>query len=199
MWDKSRPDRIMSALHYDAFSMQQIIDADRYLAYEDAGRNICGEYADFCEFCSKWADNPCVTAYCISKRYKTVVPMIDSVGISEQAVVQAIIDVDKYLASEYLGCDLCGKYAPFCMVCDKEEKNPCAKSYERYKSVEGKPNAVVVQSGGLPATTGDAPLSVIPEAFAEVSAEEKNGDRQDREAKTSAKRAFRIGSIKRHA
>lgn len=42
MWDETRPLKLMKALSFDAFSMQHIIDTDKYFAGEINGP-ICAE------------------------------------------------------------------------------------------------------------------------------------------------------------
>ena len=79
----------------------------------------------------------------------TVCPMLDATGLDDARVVQAVTDVDKYLASQSLGLDLCGRYAPFCAVCDKSQPAPCGQAYLRLKAVENfSTKAVATQSGG---------------------------------------------------
>lgn len=51
--------------------------------------------------------------------------------------LQEVIDVDKYRNSFELGRDLCGEYAPFCALCDREESYPCAVAYIKMKQSEG--------------------------------------------------------------
>ena len=89
MWDETKPVKLMGALSYDAFSMQHIIDTDKYVAGEILGYDVCGKYAAFCKVCDKTVANPCVTAYRISQRMETVCPMLDSAEIDDARVVQA--------------------------------------------------------------------------------------------------------------
>ncbi len=51
--------------------------------------------------------------------------------------LQQVIDIDKYCASCEQGCDLCGEYAPFCSLCDKSLKCPCAVAYVKMRQAEG--------------------------------------------------------------
>lgn len=50
--------------------------------------------------------------------------------------IQAVIDNDKLICSTMLGRDLCGEYAPFCALCDRSIKTPCAIAYIRLKQAE---------------------------------------------------------------
>lgn len=149
MWDENKPGNLIRSLKYDAFSVQHIIDADKYVEGEKLGYDLCGSYAPFCKVCSRWADNPCVTAFYVSRRMNEVCPMLDSTGLDDARIIQAVTDVDKYLASEDFGMDLCGRYAPFCAVCDKSQPFPCGQAYLRLKAVEGfSTKALTAQAGG---------------------------------------------------
>lgn len=53
------------------------------------------------------------------------------------AQIQQVIDNDKFLNSQKLRGDLCGRYAPFCKNCDKTVPKPCAVAYVRMKIKEG--------------------------------------------------------------
>lgn len=51
--------------------------------------------------------------------------------------IQQTIDVDKFENSQKMCRDLCGDYAPFCAMCDKWVKYPCAVAYVKMKQAEG--------------------------------------------------------------
>ena len=55
---------------------------------------------------------------------------------SNRETIQAIIDNDKIICSTMLGYDVCGTYAPFCAVCEKSLKTPCAVAYIRWRQAE---------------------------------------------------------------
>lgn len=48
---------------------------------------------------------------------------------------QGQLDIDKWLASEKAGYDLCGSFA-FCAYCDKTETHPCARAEARMNEAE---------------------------------------------------------------
>ncbi len=214
MWDENRPLKLIKALSFDAFSMQHIIDTDKYFAGEINGADMCGIYAPFCKCCSKWVENPCITAYKIYERMNTVCPMLEATGLEDARVVQAVTDVDKYLASEGIGIDLCGRYAPFCAVCDKNQPFPCGQAYLRLRAVEGfSTKALAAQVGGelvinMP-RWDDALTQALDEA---VVVESEQADTQKEEQPVAAaaapeaeitveeappRRAFRIGTARR--
>lgn len=172
MRDETKPGKLIGALSYDAFSMQHIIDVDKYVAGETLGYDVCGRYATFCKVCDKMVANPCITAYRVSKRMEEVCPMLDSAEIDDARVVQAVTDVDKYLASESFGMDLCGRYAPFCAVCDKSEPFPCGQAYLRLRAVEHfSTKAVAAQAGGELTVNVPRWDDALTQALAESSSE----------------------------
>lgn len=65
------------------------------------------------------------------------------------AQIQQVIDNDKFLNSQKLRGDLCGRYAPFCKTCDKSVTKPCAVAYVRMKIKEG----MEVEMEDIPAET----------------------------------------------
>ena len=57
---------------------------------------------------------------------------LSSISETEFADLQHVIDVDKWLASERAGRDLCGTMT-WCTLCVKGEMFPCAKAQLREK------------------------------------------------------------------
>lgn len=51
--------------------------------------------------------------------------------------IQSVIDNDKIICSTMLNKDMCGIYAPFCVLCDRSMNTPCAVAYIRMKQAEG--------------------------------------------------------------
>jgi len=68
---------------------------------------------------------------------KLLSEMPAQLNIENLQQIQQLIDVNKYENSEELGRDLCGGYAPFCELCDKHVKYPCAVAYVKMKQAEG--------------------------------------------------------------
>ncbi|MDE6356029.1 MAG: hypothetical protein K2N68_00695 [Clostridia bacterium] len=68
---------------------------------------------------------------------KLLSEMPAQLNIENLKEIQQIIDVDKYENSHRLGRDLCGEYAPFCALCEKHVKYPCAVAYVKMKQAEG--------------------------------------------------------------
>ena len=128
--------------------------------------------------------------------------MLDSAEIDDARVVQAVTDVDKYLASEGFGIDLCGRYAPFCAVCDKSEPFPCGQAYLRLRAVENfSTKAVTAQVGGELAVNVPRWDDALTQALAESSSEGADiaAARTD-VAETvgeAPRRGFRIGVARR--
>jgi len=51
--------------------------------------------------------------------------------------IQEVIDNDKFINSKIRQADLCGEYAPFCDICDKSVKYPCAVAYVKMMQKQG--------------------------------------------------------------
>ncbi len=214
MWDQSKPEKLIKALPFDSFSLQHIIDTDKLIGSTAVGYNLCGTYAPFCAVCSKWAENPCVTAYRIYERMGEVCPMFSAAGIDDPAIAQVVADVDKFLASESFGLDLCGRYAPFCAVCDKSEEYPCGQAYLRYKAVEDfSTKALYAQAGGQLIISAPRWDDALTQALEDISvddaelneAEENNVAEEQPVAEEPAtlpqeekpRRSFRIATARR--
>ncbi len=72
------------------------------------------------------------------------------------AQIQRVIDNDKFINSQKLRADLCGKYAPFCAGCDKTVLKPCAVAYVRMKIKEG----MEVQMENIPDEAPEPPSEI---------------------------------------
>lgn len=184
MWDKNKILKLADVLCFDACTIQHIIDTDKYVSGEKLSCDPCGNYAPFCAICTKWAANPCSTAYRIGERSQLIPLFIDSTGSDDARTVQSVVDVDKYLASKGFGVDLCGRYAPFCAVCDKSQPFPCGEAYLRLKTAENfSTKALVAQEGGLltlNAPRWDEALVQVLESDDESAARSENGTRRIR-------------------
>ena len=149
MRDKNKPLKLADTLCFDARTMQKIFDADKYEASRRSGRDLCGNYAPFCSVCSRGVEYPCATAYRINERMALMGDYFDELGSDDICFIQSVADLDKYLACEGLGTDLCGRYAPFCSVCDKSLPYPCGRACVKYKDLISHPDkALVSQEGG---------------------------------------------------
>lgn len=135
MWDKSRPVKMLKTLHFDFVAMQHIIDVDKYIESAKEECDLCQNYTPCCSFCNKLVKYPCAVAYFVGEHFLAVCGILDQCSVTEPAVIQTIVDVDKILVSETAGYDVCGRYAPFCAVCDKSIYNPCASAYIKYKAL----------------------------------------------------------------
>lgn len=58
-------------------------------------------------------------------------------SVENLAKIQEVIDKDKYINSYEMGCDLCGRYAPFCGGCDKNVQYPCAVAFVKMAHESG--------------------------------------------------------------
>ena len=81
--------------------------------------------------------------------------------------IQAIIDKDKFVCSNELTRDLCGEYAPFCAICDKKVKYPCAVAYVKMKQADGMQVEIAISDDDV----SDEEDEVSPEPAKEQPAE----------------------------
>ena len=97
---------------------------------------------------------------------------------------QQMLDVEKWLASERAGRDLCGTLS-FCGFCVKGETNPCAKAEFRYKMREaleelGSEAAAAdgssAESGPTAETRSEIEEECAEEIAAEMLADESEGE-----------------------
>lgn len=192
MWDENRPMKLIGALKYDSASMQGIIDVDKYVEGAKLGCDLCGRYAPFCKVCNKDDRLPCITAYSVEGRMRFVCPLIMSTGLDDAETIQKVIDLDKLLGSEKLGIDLCGRYAPFCTVCDKSQHAPCGNAYLRYTAVtQFHTRALTAQAGGELVVT-EQKTSPDEEAAAEAATADGQVIPEEQ-----PKHGYRIGIAKR--
>lgn len=68
MWNKNEPLEILKSLP-DSFEeenlkkIQSYVDFNKYTNSFQRGRDLCGEYADFCSKCVKSVAYPCAVSY----------------------------------------------------------------------------------------------------------------------------------------
>ncbi len=68
MWDSEAPLKLLKTMPAQLNKenlrvIQEIIDVDKYKNSMRLKRDLCGEYAPFCENCNKNAIYPCAVAY----------------------------------------------------------------------------------------------------------------------------------------
>ena len=99
----------------------------------------------------------------------------DLSGIDEREFLarQKVIDVEKWLASERAGRDLCGTMA-YCGFCVKAEMNPCAKAEFRHKMRLALDELGASENGGHAAA--DETVSSEEELTDEVAAAADEGE-----------------------
>lgn len=68
MWDSEAPLNLLKSMpaqlnKENLRNIQEIIDVDKYKNSMELKRDLCGEYAPFCEYCDKTVQYPCAVAY----------------------------------------------------------------------------------------------------------------------------------------
>lgn len=78
--------------------------------------------------------------------------------VENLCVIQEVIDKDKYINSFERQQDLCGQYAPFCAICDKTVKYPCAVAYVKMMQAQG----MEVEIEDIPCVTEEENKEELP-------------------------------------
>lgn len=76
-WDSNAPlellENMPATLNEDNLKLiQETIDKDKYVCSVALGRDLCGEYAPFCDTCNKRKKYPCAVAYIKMKQLEGV-------------------------------------------------------------------------------------------------------------------------------
>ena len=82
---------------------------------------------------------------------------------------QNVLDIEKWLASESAGYDLCGSFA-YCARCDKSETHPCARAEARCAEETQKEEQAFEEELETLETPAEAPEETQPEEAAEAPA-----------------------------
>ncbi len=136
MWNKESVMLMLEKLSSnDKQTIQAAIDYDKYVNSEILNYDLCGSYAPFCDVCPLHNAHLCAKMYAeYIIRYRGFrVPILSKYSFKDEKSIQKVIDFDKYYSSQQKNGDLCGSYAPFCTLCVKQSKTPCADAYLSYK------------------------------------------------------------------
>ncbi len=82
---------------------------------------------------------------------------------------QQELDVEKWLASEAAGYDLCGSF-PFCTRCERMEPNPCAHAEARWQEAQTRDEETFAQEQAEMQENPDLPEDIQPAVQEEVAA-----------------------------
>ena len=91
---------------------------------------------------------------------------------------QHVLDVDKWLASEAAGYDLCGSFT-FCARCDKTETHPCARAEARHMAELGKETEQFEEEEALLEENEDIPAEDAAEEEEIAAAEAPDDDEEE--------------------
>ena len=67
-WNNNMPLKLLedmptSFADANLMNIQAIIDKDKFASSKMLGRDLCGQYASFCNLCNKFLPNPCAVAF----------------------------------------------------------------------------------------------------------------------------------------
>lgn len=68
MWNSQEPLKLLLSMptqltRENVENLQAVIDVDKIINSQKYGRDLCGEYAPFCDYCDKSVRFPCAHAY----------------------------------------------------------------------------------------------------------------------------------------
>lgn len=94
MWNSEAPLKLLESMPteldiYNLRNIQQTIDVDKYKNSYIRKRDLCGEYAPFCQNCDKWVKYPCAVAY---------VKMKQAEGMQVEIAASAYLPADAEVA-----------------------------------------------------------------------------------------------------
>lgn len=109
MWNSQAPLKLLlsmpSTLDRDnLILLQKTIDVDKIVNSQMYGRDLCGEYAPFCEFCNKNLPYPCAHAYVRMQQLEGMNIEIDESFLYSEPITEEQIYYDQiYEAVEEVG------------------------------------------------------------------------------------------------
>lgn len=99
MWNSQEPLKLLLSMptqltRENVENLQAVIDVDKILNSQKYGRDLCGEYAPFCDYCDKSVRFPCAHAYVKMKQAEGLdveVPeeVYNSLKIEQEVVEEA--------------------------------------------------------------------------------------------------------------
>lgn len=99
MWNSQEPLKLLLSMptqltRENVENLQAVIDVDKIINSQKYGRDLCGEYAPFCDYCDKSVRFPCAHAYVKMKQAEGLdveVPeeVYNSLKIEQEAVEEA--------------------------------------------------------------------------------------------------------------
>lgn len=92
MWNSQAPLQLLLSMpntlsKENLINLQAVIDVDKIINSQRLKRDLCGEYAPFCDFCDKSLQYPCAHAYVKMKQSEGLDVEIDK-AVFEEAVVK---------------------------------------------------------------------------------------------------------------
>lgn len=99
MWNSQKPLKLLMAMPEtldkdNLVKLQKVIDVDKLKNSRELGRDLCGIYAPFCEYCNKKVPYPCAQAYVIMKQNEGY-----SVKVEESLIENVQEQVNREVAS----------------------------------------------------------------------------------------------------
>ncbi|MDE6586306.1 MAG: hypothetical protein K2K80_06485 [Clostridia bacterium] len=100
MWNSQKPLNLLMSMPEtldkdNLIRLQKVIDIDKMTNSRTYGRDLCGEYAPFCEYCNKKVQYPCAQAYVKMKQAEGFNVQVDETLKGEEPVkpVEVVVTV----------------------------------------------------------------------------------------------------------
>ncbi len=93
MWNSQAPLQLLLSMpntlsKENLINLQAVIDVDKIINSQRLKRDLCGEYAPFCDFCDKSLQYPCAHAYVKMKQSEGLDVEIDKAVFEEVAAAE---------------------------------------------------------------------------------------------------------------
>lgn len=104
MWNSQKPLELLLSMpstlnKENVQNLQAVIDVDKIINSEKEHRDLCGEYAPFCDFCDKSLQYPCAHAYVKMKHAEGLDVEVDETTF-EEPVAEPVAEPEPAPAEE---------------------------------------------------------------------------------------------------
>ncbi len=108
MWNKQQADNMLKDLAKSRKkdklqNMQNATDLQKYYGSMEEGKDLCGAYGSFCEYCDKTVKNPCANAYIAMSKAKSDTEKVTlAESLKSLAKAKTDANINKKSIAEYL-------------------------------------------------------------------------------------------------
>lgn len=97
MWNSQEPLKLLLSMptqltRENVENLQAVIDVDKIINSQKYGRDLCGEYAPFCDYCDKSVRFPCAHAYVKMKQAEGLDVEVPEEVYNSLKIEQEVVD-----------------------------------------------------------------------------------------------------------